>query len=169
MKNNTAPTIAEESEPLEGLPAVIDAGPDMVEAWRKIPTRAAQILTLLKIGYTLSDVSSGFGVCRQTVKDIRDKYDPSGCLRLPPSVGKQLAAARFERLALVAMDNITPDKLASASAPALATVAGIASDKAERIRASMAADKARDDVAGILSAMRAHVSPALPDPDTTTD
>ena len=169
MKNDIAPTIAEESEPLEGLPATLEIqDQDLAREWGRIPTRAAQVIALGKLGFTTSDICKGYGLTPQGVKIMRSKYDPDGTLRLPPTVGRVIAAYRFESTALRALDGITADKLDKASALQLATVAGIAADKAQRLRDSVATDRAREDVAGILSAMRAHVAPALPDPDTTT-
>ena len=156
MENKPAPL---DDEPLEGMPARLDIADERVaKAWADIPTRAAQILALYKVGFSRADISRAWGIIPQTVDDVRKRYDPDSSLVLPPSVGKIILAHHWTATAARALAHITPDKLETASAPALATVAGIATDKALRLRESIAQDQIRDDVATLAGSLRAQLT-----------
>ena len=150
-------------EPIEGLPERLEIRDEAdARAWSAIPKRAAQVLAMYKIGFTTSDIAAAFDIDRASVKAIRSKYDPAGVLRLPPSAGKAIIAAQWTATAARAIAGITPDKLAGASAAALATVAGIATDKALKLQESIAADNVRDDVATLAGSLRAQLGPQAP-------
>ena len=153
-------------EPLEGMPERLEANdPALVAAWADIPTRCAQILALCKIGFTVAEISRGYDVTSEYVCEVKKRYDPQGSLSLPATVGKAILAHRWQATAARAISHITTDKLEQASAAALATVAGIASDKALRLRESIAQDQIRDDVATLAGSLRAQLTPQAPTGD----
>ena len=154
-------------DPLPGMPDRLELRDSTdARAWATIPTRAAQVLALLKIGFTVAEIAKGYGVTAQTIKHYRAQYDPQGSLVLPATAGKAILAARFEATAARALAGVTPEKMEAASAVALTTIAGIAADKALRMREALAIDNAREDVATLASALRAHLAPQA---DTVTE
>ena len=154
-------------EPLDGMPERLEITDERIaKAWADIPTRAAQILALRKIGFTKAEICRAWDIVPQTYDAIQERYDPRRDLILPPTVGKAILAHRWQATAARAISHITTDKLEQASAAALATVAGIASDKALRLRESIAQDQIRDDVATLAGSLRAQLTPQA---DTIND
>lgn len=108
--------------------AVTFSKPDTYSGVRVPPSKRASIFAMWSMGYTLVDISKAEKISRNTIKAvILDGAHKDSSLT--DQIRKNLAG-QWYLVGTRALHSITPEKLKSSSAPQLAIVGSIATEKA---------------------------------------
>ena len=124
------PPVVENEEIALDLPQVIEVDALNPSA---MPEKAQQVLCLLACGFSIASIATLSKVTPNAVRHVIEKWDPNKSFALSPQERRRFLSKLWEARAGEALLQMTPEKMAVASAGALAKIASLAGKEMERL------------------------------------